>query len=280
MPQVNEESNKQNELFIFKRFLEFLMSDPTPNSICQHIGLNWPSGPHAVFVGLRLVATDASLVLVGHFGASEEEIRPFAVTSLWEQSPSSQAIRQRSSVVLKDREAIEALDPGESEKFPELRAVIALPLITQFESVGTLEVAFSEDLPDAASTENFLSLWADALTLHSRTWVVKKNGTETPRNTSRVNPVSQSLHVVTSDSEPDQEDDLDGRELTRRQRTILQLMSMQFTNRRIAMRLGYSESTVRQETMTIFAFLKVENRKEAVEQGIVRGLIQLPVAKE
>ena len=279
MPQINEETNDNNAFVTFKRFMEFLMSDPTPNSICQHIGLNWPSHPHAVFVGLRLVASDASLVLVGHFGASEEEIQPFAVTSLWEHTPASRAIRERSSIVLKDRQSIEALDPVDSGKFPDLRAVIALPLITQFDSIGTLEVAFTEDLPDPESTESFLSLWADALTLHSRTWVVKKNGDETPSDDSKVKRKTQSLRVVASEDEPDQVDNLDERELTRRQHTILQLMSLQFTNRRIALRLGYSESTVRQDTMAIFAFLKVDNRKEAVEQGIVRGLIQQPAAE-
>ena len=279
MLQNDKDSNDDSAFATFKRFTEFLISDPTPNSICQHIGLNWPSDPHAIFVGLRLVAADASLVLVGHFGASIEEIRPFAVTSLWEPTPASQAIRERSSVILKDRQLIEELDPVGSGKFPELRAVIALPLITQFESIGTLEVAFTDDLPDPDSTESFLSIWADALTLHSRSWVVKKNGDETPSDSFEVKPKSQSLRVVTSETEPDRSRPSDQRELTKRQLIILQMISMKFTNRRIAIRLGYSESTVRQDTMAIFAYLKVDNRKEAVEQGIVRGLIQQEAAE-
>lgn len=53
--------------------------------------------------------------------------------------------------------------------------------------------------------------------------------------------------------------------LTERQQVILRLISQGKTNRNIAEQLGYSESTVRQETMKIFAKLGCSHRSEAAE---------------
>ena len=51
--------------------------------------------------------------------------------------------------------------------------------------------------------------------------------------------------------------------LSDRQMLILRLISKHFTNTQIAEQIGYSESTVRQETVRIFAILVCSNRVEA-----------------
>jgi DNA-binding CsgD family transcriptional regulator len=51
--------------------------------------------------------------------------------------------------------------------------------------------------------------------------------------------------------------------LSRRQNNILNLMREKLTNREIGDELGYSESTIRQETMRIYEILSVDNRREA-----------------
>lgn len=53
------------------------------------------------------------------------------------------------------------------------------------------------------------------------------------------------------------------RVLSRRQNNILNLMREKLTNREIGDELGYSESTIRQETMRIYHILGVGNRREA-----------------
>jgi DNA-binding CsgD family transcriptional regulator len=53
--------------------------------------------------------------------------------------------------------------------------------------------------------------------------------------------------------------------LTERQLVILRLISEEHTNIAISNLLGYSESTIRQETMKIFSKLKCEGRKEAAQ---------------
>jgi DNA-binding CsgD family transcriptional regulator len=66
-------------------------------------------------------------------------------------------------------------------------------------------------------------------------------------------------------------------ELNARQLQVLTLMSEHKTNAQIARIIGFSESTVRQETMAIFRFLGVHDRREAVKLATSRGIL-LPAA--
>jgi DNA-binding CsgD family transcriptional regulator len=60
--------------------------------------------------------------------------------------------------------------------------------------------------------------------------------------------------------------------LSQRQMRILTLMAQDFTNPQIAKDLGFSESTVRQETMRIYQILQVSGRKEAILEARRRNI--------
>ena len=62
--------------------------------------------------------------------------------------------------------------------------------------------------------------------------------------------------------------------LTKRQIVILELISEQMTNMQIARALGYSESTIRHESMRIYQLLQVNGRREAVAEGRKLGVIK------
>ena len=64
-------------------------------------------------------------------------------------------------------------------------------------------------------------------------------------------------------------------DLTERQLAILRLIAEGKTNKAIGSRLGYSESTVRHETMRIFRLLGVASRSQAVTAGASRGLLPI-----
>ena len=59
------------------------------------------------------------------------------------------------------------------------------------------------------------------------------------------------------------QDGISRKVLSRRQNKILDLIREKLTNREIGEELGYSESTIRQETMRIYNILSVDNRREA-----------------
>jgi len=65
-----------------------------------------------------------------------------------------------------------------------------------------------------------------------------------------------------------------GAYLTKRQIAIIDMMSQQMTNMQIARELGYSESTVRHETMRIYEILQANGRREAVVLARKLGLIK------
>jgi DNA-binding NarL/FixJ family response regulator len=62
-------------------------------------------------------------------------------------------------------------------------------------------------------------------------------------------------------------------ELTPRQLRILHLLAEGMTNPQIAARIGFSDSTVRQETMAIYRFLNADGRRDAVHIAGLRGLL-------
>lgn len=67
----------------------------------------------------------------------------------------------------------------------------------------------------------------------------------------------------------------DSHSLTSRQLRVLELMAIGKTNIAIAEIIGYSESTVRQETMAIFRILGVHDRNDACKVAYELGIITL-----
>ncbi len=61
--------------------------------------------------------------------------------------------------------------------------------------------------------------------------------------------------------------------LTARQRQVLHLMSQGMTNPQIAIRIGFSDSTVRMESMAIYRALGVHDRHHAIVAGRALGLL-------
>lgn len=56
-----------------------------------------------------------------------------------------------------------------------------------------------------------------------------------------------------------------GKKLTERQELILSMIKSGMTNNAIANRMGYSESLIRQETMSIYQKLGVDGRREIIK---------------
>lgn len=61
--------------------------------------------------------------------------------------------------------------------------------------------------------------------------------------------------------------------LSARQMQVLQLLAQEKTNRSIALDLGYSESTIRQETLRLYRALNVNSRSGAVAAAMTIGLM-------
>ena len=69
-------------------------------------------------------------------------------------------------------------------------------------------------------------------------------------------------NLVHSASPDDSKKSILGKNLTKRQEEILRHVNAGMTNIQIALVLGYSESLIRQETITIYKKLGISGRKE------------------
>ena len=73
----------------------------------------------------------------------------------------------------------------------------------------------------------------------------------------------------------DEEEELPGEQMTRRERDVLTLLGEGMGNRAIAERLGISDHTVKFHLASIYGKLHATTRAEAVRRAFQRGLLTL-----
>jgi len=73
----------------------------------------------------------------------------------------------------------------------------------------------------------------------------------------------------------DDEDELPGEQMTRRERDVLALLGEGLGNRAIAERLGISDHTVKFHVAAVYGKLGATTRAEAVRRAFRRGLLTL-----
>jgi len=128
------------------------------------------------------------------------------------------------------------------------KSFICFPIEKAGTPVATLGVFSRDDILPNAEIEAFLKAVGSVFSMYmfsqdSRT-----------RGAMRVQGKHMPSHVESTDNK-----------LTERQQVILRLISEDRTNLTISELLGYSESTIRQETIKIFAKLKCHGRNEAAQ---------------
>jgi DNA-binding CsgD family transcriptional regulator len=119
---------------------------------------------------------------------------------------------------------------------PELKTFINIPLQVEGHPIAALGLSSRGEVNRSAELTSFLRAISGLVGLYARTLPEFKG--------ARQEGVSRRV-------------------LSRRQNNILNLMREKLTNREIGDELGYSESTIRQETMRIYQILNVTNRRHA-----------------
>ena len=130
------------------------------------------------------------------------------------------------------------------------------PLSTPSRFLGAVHMRFL-DVPESDSLIKDLACVAPPLALHLASSVTAQDGHQGHAGSGNHLPIPE--------------------ELSARQLQVLTLMSEHKTNAQISRIIGFSESTVRQETMAIFRFLGVHDRRDAVKLATSRGIL-MPAA--
>lgn len=261
--------------------VRFLMTRPTCDQIAQHLVLNLLNDHKPRAAVISLFGVDGSLHAVGAFGMSPPSLEAYKTLSLWDSSPMSDAVRSGEAVILDSSEEVQERYPwiGTVETPYEPMAVWPLSLPSQ--RVGAVQLSFSETpeqeslRADVTGVAAVLALYLSMLTSISAS---PERGVAALERDDRNNGYPATSLSLVEGMGPDDGVAHAHRKaapgaLSERQMRILGLMAKGLTNSQISKRVGFSESTVRQETMAIYRYFGVGGRREAVRLAGMRGML-------
>lgn len=202
-------------------------------------------GAYAVYI-MRL-NSDANLELLVNFGQTDEQNAGWRIVPLSHNLPATDAVKEDRMVWLADHRDWEEFYPHllEYPDSSQLKTLITCPLHLTSAPIGVLGVMCDKENKVTPEDNSFVAIVSGLISLH----------------------ISKQENRNTLLEER-------GAYLTKRQISILEMMSQQMTNLQIARELGYSESTVRHESMRIYEILQANGRREAVVLSRKLGLIK------
>ena len=211
--------------------------------LTKYLTLKTFSECNAYAVYIMRLNTEASLEVLDSFGLTSDQISGWRSVPLDHDVPASDAVKEDRLVWIADKADWEEHYPH-LLKYPgsaKLKTLINAPLYLTGSPIGVLGVMCGVEHKATSEEIAFLDIVAGLVSLHISKAQSRKLELE-----------ERSAY------------------LTKRQITILEMISHQMTNMQIARELGYSESTIRHETMRIYELLQASGRRDAV--GIARKL--------
>jgi DNA-binding CsgD family transcriptional regulator len=232
-------------------FITYLSTnEPTLSEMLSHIVLVVLSPLNAEAIFVCQVNNGNQAERVGAWGMPEELFRAQGtIFNLNDKFPSTDALRYRKTTYVNTL-------PDWGDEYPLLKdlpyttgakSFICFPIEKFGSPVATIGIFCRDEILPDAEIEAFLAAVGSIFSLYLFRSAFKD------LKINRGVPSAISLQSEESG------------ELTERQQIILRLMSEDRTNLAISEMLGYSESTIRQETIKIFARLKCSGREEAKE---------------
>ena len=259
--------------------VRFLMSRPSGDQIAQHLVLNLLNTHRPRTAVISLFGADGSLHAVGAFGMSASALEPYKTRSLWDSSPMSDAVRSGEPILLGTVEEVEERFPWLGSKETPYEPLAVWPLSLPSQRVGAVQISFT-DTPDSETLRTDVTGVAAVLALYLSLLTTPATVSERPvvgLEREERNGVGPSLSLVEGIVPEDTNGHAYRRPapgvLSERQMRILGLMAKGLTNSQISKRVGFSESTVRQETMAIYRYFGVGGRREAVRLAGMRGML-------
>jgi DNA-binding CsgD family transcriptional regulator len=223
----------------------------TPALLSQYLILKTltPIGANQIF--LSQLHPDGIVRPIDAFGYSEEQMQGWREFPLNEKLPVTDAIRNDQLVWLADHDDWER-DYPELANYPgdlASQTFIALSIDIHGAPAGALGIMSRVQVHPTPELISYISAIGGMVGLYL----------------SRISQGRFSQVVRGNEG-------ANGEFLSPRQMRILDLMAQSFTNPQIAKELGFSESTVRQETMRIYQILQVSGRKEAIKEAQHRNI--------
>lgn len=286
-PGTTQHFRRRDDLMNSRAMLDivrFLMTRPTVDQICQHLVLNLLNSHRPRAAVVSLFGADGSLHAVGAFGMSPPALEPFKTLSLWDSSPMSDAVRSGEPVILETPDAVEERYPWLGNADTPYEPMTVWPLSLPSQRVGAIQFILT-DAPDVDSLRADMTGVAAVLALYLSLLTSVAAGSDRAaailerEDRAAGYPVTTLSLVegIADEPAPAAARKAAPGSLTERQMRILGLMAKGLTNSQISKRVGFSESTVRQETMAIYRYFGVGGRREAVRLASMRGMLDANV---
>ena len=230
---------KKNERIL--ELIEYIYSQsPDANSLLQFVTLRTFSEIGAANLFISELKSGGVVIPIHQFGFTKEQIESWTVNTLDDHIPTADALKSNNFVWLADNEDwIHDYPDLIKYKNPSLHTFIAWPIHIRGAYMSVLGSSFREPIPQNHELRNFLEIIGGLIGMHLSGQKQSSSPMENPANSWNL--------------------------LTNRQEVVIELMSDGMTNNQIATKLGYSLSTIRQETIKIYELLGVTGRKGAIQ---------------
>ena len=242
--------------------IDFLASRPSFDRVARQLVVTIVGAHNPRAALISVFEHDGALHAAGSFGLTEAAVLSSKKLSLWDNSPMSEAVRLGKPLAVSDTQILSSKFPWLENQSELLLPTVVWPLTLRDQQLGALELLFSTP-PDMEALESDLTGIAPVLALYLS--LIRSEASAVGQ--MPISPDGQPRNTNSQNNSPQTA-------LTKRQEVILRLMSRGMTNAQIANRVGFSESTVRQETIAIYRFLGADGRHQAVQIASVRGLLE------
>lgn len=217
--------------------------NPDLTQMCQFAVLNTFSFLDATAMFGSTLGSDRMIRPTGHFGFATEVMQSWSASSIDEELPVSDALKTNNIVWLSDKNAWERDYPHLAQYKMEIVAntFITWPISVRGAYMSALGLCARYIEPPTPALISYFETVGGIFAMQ--------------------------LSQLANQSERDASTEFDDRLnlLTRRQKYVLALLAEGLTNAQIGSELGFSESTIRQETMRIYEILSVTGRAEAIQ---------------
>lgn len=198
---------------------------------------------------LSTINLDGTAELIGKFGLRKDIFESYPnEISLSGSNPIAEAVKSRSLIWLHEVPEWEGelSEPSQDVELHDVNCFLCWPIERNHSPIATLSIFCTQDAEQDREVNAFLKA------INSIFSVFFNKFNQHDREIHKDRQVINSARLM-----------FEGRKLTDRQSQILQLMSEGKTNLAISQILGFSESTIRQESIRIYEKLRCDGRKEA-----------------
>ena len=228
-----------------------IQDDPEPDQFASHLALNVLTSLDCRALALGVISKEGFLDLIGYYGLSAAATSPYIRMPLWTQLPMTETVRTGEFIFIKTYEDFVARFPDMVESIEHKDVItVASPLKHRGIVIGSIAFSSikspSDDFRTNPTTEAILAL----VGLYMKNYISK-------------NSIVGNNHSV------------EIKNLSARQKQIIELFRDELTTEQMADRLRFSSSTIKQDIIKIYEIFGVNTREQVVTLAEKAGLLNL-----